>query len=55
MKNKRKRGVIPRMRNGRSRILLSITPRFAKNYEGSQCWHGCDKVSVVNGKGGGGS
>lgn len=52
-KNKQSR--IPRMRNGKSRILASITPRFTKGYDGSQCWHGCDKVSVMKGQGGGGS
>ena len=36
-------------------ILYSIYPEYSDNYEGSQCWHGCDKVSFINGSGGGGS
>jgi len=30
-----------------SRILKSFTPEFKDDYEFSQCWHGCDKVSYL--------
>lgn len=36
-------------------ILHSIYPKYREDYEGSQCWHGCDKVSIIHGSGGGGS
>ena len=39
----------------RGHILHSIYPKFSEDYKGSQCWHGCDKVSIINGSGGGGS
>ena len=52
MKNKKQKYPIARhtdqtndkiVRN--SRILKSFMPEFKDDYEFSQCWHGCDKVS----------
>lgn len=47
---------IPKMKDGR----LPDLPKkkhvyFSFNIGGGDCWHGCDKVSIIGGKGGGGS
>lgn len=60
MKAKRsKKSNIPKMKDGRKHIYFSYVPEFRENYEGSMCWHGCDKVSVIKTEdgivGGGGS
>lgn len=38
-------------------FLFSFTPNWTIDEEsdGSFCWHGCDKVSIIAGNGGGGS
>lgn len=28
-------------------FLQSMTPTFSEEYEADQCWHGCDKVSLL--------
>ena len=37
-------------------FLYSFTPNWSEEENNNSfCWHGCDKVSIIGGSGGGGS